>query len=512
MDDATNVCKDAIDICKNVKDDSNKMFDAVSIVLKLDLYEYVDLITRWRDSIPFVKEHEQREIIKVLVRTVTDLDTPSIDKLYTAVQLYNTGFIDVCYNCFIVIIFDSKAEIRHKLEVAKFLYAANVPKYKTIVLQFLIDFIQDFKFPEAMRYSVIQIYNNRRGIRTATRMQTLIAPVDQSFLCALQYVFCFDKNNTKRARIISAQHLLQMDQPEVISNEKHLKVEEFVLSVALNDRDYNTRADAADIILRLGTPENRVLVKTVIQELGLLRHRDGLTPGLPKVVYENAQNVHTEAVDLAHKEVLGKLVNLTTGDELYENSNIEIINKVNANPKIKEKGKIFSSLSRIDLDTSVFGYNENKEERFNLKEILARIWEYMNLQTPAEFKFLFQRLLDELIDMNQTCASGHTTRLLNILPFIVQKISWLDQIRGNVKGRIMSYSRDDPDIEDLVSIGIVSSHSSEEYRLYIEWLADAIEDIKDELYPEYVVTGLIETEKYDEYFKIVKNEWSVTIS
>ena len=89
-------------------------------------------------------------------------------------------------------------------------------------------------------------------------------------------------------RILSAQYLLKHIQLE---EDENVKIQETILSLSQdNELDYDLRADAADLLLNLGTDKYKTLGREIIQMLGRIE-------GNVKTIYDNKQNVHTEEIE-----------------------------------------------------------------------------------------------------------------------------------------------------------------------------------------------------------------------
>ena len=115
------------------------------------------------------------------------------------------------------------------------------------------------------------------------------------FICKSQLAFLFHKSNMTYYRTLSGQYLLQKcDLNETI----RFQVETEVLKFAKDEElDYNRRADAADVLLRLGSDSMKQHGRDVIMELGRVY-------GNIRTVFDNAQNVHTEEVEESVAEAL----------------------------------------------------------------------------------------------------------------------------------------------------------------------------------------------------------------
>ena len=92
--------------------------------------------------------------------------------------------------------------------------------------------------------------------------------------------------------------------------------------------------------------------------------------------------------------------------------------------------KLDKAFDRIFLDNSRF-------DGYKLSEILLFVWNKIH-----DNENLKERLLEELIDSNDTCSSGYFTRLMNVFSgteFSGVKISVDNEIYGSVCAEIRCY-------------------------------------------------------------------------
>ena len=76
-----------------------------------------------------------------------------------------------------------------------------------------------------------------------------------------------------------------------MTETERIKIQEIILSLSQNSElDYDLRADAADLLLNLGTDKYKMLGREIIQMLGRI-------DGNVRTVYDNRQNIHTEDIE-----------------------------------------------------------------------------------------------------------------------------------------------------------------------------------------------------------------------
>lgn len=294
-------------------------------------------------------------------------------------------------------------------------------------------------------------------------------------------VFVFDTENDIYYRILAGQYLLELlkndcsdcisvsaekstDISTVIPETSYMyanvnqyldreQIENCIYDICSDSsNEYNRRADAADVLIKLGSESAKEKAKEIIRELGNV---DCQT--VARTVFENAQNVHTEAVEESTNEILEFLATYSKKENINEDPGepISIVSihtilneyiKENADKYTEEKiGKsteqlltnIKISLNRIGLDRTLYSkYN------LSLQRILFKIWEYLD---EHESRLdMINRLIEELDEMSDTCSSGYATRFANIISgFGTHKvrISWEDQIVSNFCGRLNARAR-----------------------------------------------------------------------
>ena len=297
------------------------------------------------------------------------------------------------------------------------------------------------------------------------------------FLYEGQLSFLNTDTNYTSYRILAAQYLLQKFDHDIETREI---IQETLLGFANDSElDYNLRADATDVLMRLGDKTMKDAGQKIIQELGR-------SDGKVLTVFDNTQNVHTEEVEASVTEVLEffasipllkisdtpinfsyvqkqvsellKKIKLSRSKETANSGNSAVIcqycenavlsggNFVNEESKFcskecmdcnKRGDKISLSLNRIEMDRALYSrYNST------LVNILLKVWTYLTGHEHEEE--MHKRLLQELEEMSGTCSSGFASRLINVISGFGEfsiRISWADQIKANFFGRLSAVAR-----------------------------------------------------------------------
>ena len=348
-------------------------------------------------------------------------------------------------------------------------------------------FINDYMLPIAYRYKIVLSTEN----------------LDTLDVIKYQKIFFDNKDNYITYRIMSAQYLLENNKEEEYRN----KVQEVLHTFILNDNlTENNRADAADVLLSNGDTKYIQIARDAIMELG----RDlG-----PATIYSNKQNVHTKEIDESSKQIISYILDIPNDYTMEQVSDTimslpKLVINEDDTEEVQDEKKALSkkvefSLTRILLDrTSYLNHT--------LQDILTRLFSLIVKHKHTDE--MTNRLFEELVDMSDTCASGHLTRLASTLNGFVDnmhiKISYQDQIVANLNGRLYAKLRDteDEDIRDCILNEMIDTSLPGERRAtFLKFFRENISDIRETMWKEYCdneIDGrLIDDTSFDLYFKI----------
>lgn len=512
------------EICLNSKLSEHERVNTLVSFFKYIPDQALDILSRWRDSLAFIRGKEEEQILSLLVILSSKSEIPSHERLTTAVMLYNRAYINICYKCFSDLANDNSVLINYRIEACRYLFGSEIEDNIQLAQEYLIGIIETLEYPSDFRYKIIVGYISKTGISTLLNVDKIKVPYNEKFVYGLQSVFFNNEKNGMRERILSGQHMLDM---ECIDQLEKNDICETLLAFSSNvNYDQNTRADAADVILRLGNFEQKKRAREIITDLGFSAVNTNKVRGLltgddfflnrVKTIYTNSQNVHDE--DIAECVILfiEKFIkNPTYSIRSFVDVHKEICELVRSH-KLTPEQKIFAfkALNRVSIDTSTFS-----KYRVSIAEIFIHVWSRVQQYESSVRKFLEGRFIEELLDMDglegSSCSSGYSERFVNVLSGYDAdiKISWESQIVANISGRVNAIIRNikDEKLKEQISLGMMDNAEKEDKDRYKNFITESLQNVRKEMYNEFVNGEFISEEMFDEYFEkgktnIIPNE------
>jgi hypothetical protein len=289
------------------------------------------------------------------------------------------------------------------------------------------------------------------------------------------------------------------------SEEEKLAIENYFLDNIAQDETYeeNTRADAADVVLRISqSSEQKLKARKIIGLIGSSKKENCQSLiEKAKTIYSNSQNVHdfTDQSDAIIQKLIEENIS-STAKKFADIHNTVASYTRNTISDREKRFKILKALNRISIDTATFtSYNAT------VAEIFVLVW--LKVENSEELKV---RLLEELIDMNDTCSSGHVARLINAISHydksISFNISWEQQVISNFVGRMNAKLRDcpDPNIQASLTLAIADLGDEKDKKIYQDFILENTPLIKKELYQEFVTDKHITEEEFEKYFDLAQ--------
>jgi len=375
----------------------------------------------------------------------------------------------------------------------------------------------------------IAIINNQDNeqhfrYRTILSLEFRLSDAEYFITEALQEFLNCDEN-TSTYRILAGQALLQKyftkdtlpsDVDELAEFERiRDSTQHDLLRIMTDpDLDINVRADAADVLLNLGTIVFQDQARDIILLLGAIE-------GTVRSVYQDGQNIHATAIETSALEILERLdqVEKYLTFEKARTFLLEITHKLfstvvttpttpttptvdPASPattpttiddaaddadevKTEEEKAVHVALNRIQVDRQLYS-----QYSISLKGILLRVLTFCNTHEHKEE--LYKRLVEELIDMHDKCSSGYAFRLVNTLSGYCEhaiRISWADQIAGNLSGRLNAMIRaiEDEDYQEavLTELCLNTDKSISDRKNFLQFFRKAVPEIRESMWKDF---------------------------
>lgn len=466
-----------------------------------------DMLCRFRDMIPFVKGEEQLQLVKLLKLICNSSQFNSHERLVTAVTLYNRAFIQECYECFINLVYDPSLLVNYKVDATRYLIASFDDTNRQIAQEALIEIIDSNELISEFRYNVIAGFISKTGISTMLNVTKLPVGYDEDFVYGLQTSFFYNEKNGIRERILSGQHMLQMN---LVEQDEKDEIADMLLAIAENESfEYNARADAADVVYRLCTGDRCTRAREIISiTLGFhainsssVGSKSSNFIDKAKTIYSNQQNVH-EVEDCVNRFIEKMMEETSVKPRPYHELHTVVADIIrNTVSESEKKFAAYKALNRVSIDTATFTkYN------VTISEVFVHVWTRIELTKDDETRnMLTNRFIEELCEMSDTCSSGHSARFINVLSTVDDSlnIGWDDQISANIAGRLNARIRDceDLDLKSQIALGMMEDADPEDILSYKSFVNKELELIKVELHNEFVGEGYISDKEFNNAFE-----------
>lgn len=363
----------------------------------------------------------------------------------------------------------------------------------------LLAMISDDKIPIEHRYS---LFSENRSLDNEVQRKC--------------HIFYFNNFNPPRypmrLKLMSAQYLLQ------VSNRDQYDLREvygFLIRTSQSSTtDNGTKAECADILSRCGYSET---AERIFEELAIpavindyqttRRYVEPRIENLPearrrvlvkrRTVYDDGQNVHNSSINEGVKEIIRELCkeHSSSIQPSCRTSNLSEVSKrlvvLSREKSLVTRQKITGTVDRIMIDTSKF------ECDVTLCDILIMVW--MKIKSSTHKEELEKRLVEEMEEMNGMCATGHLSRLVNVMSGFFDnmsvRISFKDQIKNYIFNHYNKILMSDKygDLSDKIIDEMTESELSKKETL-MKMVKD--NDNKEELKREFPNIASIDFEEW----------------
>ena len=415
------------------------------------------------------------------------------------------------FECAKILAKDVRSNLFFRTRGCKMLSSSKEAKHLNSAEKYLTNIGNDISYAENYRYHELSHFQK-------SDFCDVPLCINRKPLLEALWAFMHSENNTNYYRCIAAEQFLTMGPDE----ERKTWTIQFLLQVGENqEEEEHTRGNAFDVLVRHA---HEAQYQARIRQLRIALGRLG--EDVEQIqwgggIYQDAQSIHATKIAESTRQVLLQLKEKYNAMDREKRLTWEIITaKINREiglitAKLEEEDdqdkltrwridrpKIYGSLGRIDTDHARF------EGNVNLRDALIYLFNYIYYH--KEKKDLVQRLFEELVEMNGTCASGHLGRLMNVPNGITNDIDHISidfhsQINGNIQGRLNAAIQaiDDENLKGDLMAGMITTESDDPDRIiYVDYVVGKLlPKIREELYDEFVGDGYLSKETFENYFE-----------
>jgi len=297
--------------------------------------------------------------------------------------------------------------------------------------------------------------------------------------------FAESKYNHISYRVICCQYIFQKCEEYL-----HIFANDFLLEIATRpDIDEDIRADACDILLAYGTPENVESARMILFVLG------GGDRG--RNIFKNSQNVHNQAVEESIEKMIEFISTYVPRNGIvytFDKAKEELEEKIKHQEKYDKK-ILEQAIIRITIDRAIYG-----RMNLTLYNIIAKMWTYIQ---DSQYKDEMEnRLLEELIDANNKCSSGYVSRIVNSMSGFGDMsltISFQDQIISVLESRLNEKIVLDENVDTILEEIVLPVRFYDKRGTFLKFFRTHISKIREEMYEEF--KPYINTYDFDLYFR-----------
>ena len=361
------------------------------------------------------------------------------------------------------------------IRVETVFYLMKKEEYKESAREYFCEIVNDFHIEDLYRFKLIQRLEN-----------TFKDDLFSYYANESSKRFVESPLNHVSYRVICCQYIFQN-----CDEELHSFANDFLLEIAsMAEIDEDVRADACDILLAYGTPDNVENARLILFVLGGGdRARNN--------VFKNSQNVHNQAIEESVEKMLEFISTfIPKNGKIYtfEKAKEELEEKIKTQEKY-DKIILGQSIIRITIDRAIYG-----RMNLSLYNIIAKMWTY--IQDSEYREEMENRLLEELIDANNKCSSGYVSRIVNSMSGFGDMsltISFQDQIITVLETRLNDKIQVEEEMDTILEEMILPVRFYDKRGTFLKFFRKHISFIREEMYEEF--KNYINTHDFDLFFR-----------
>ena len=541
--------------------DNNELLKLCSILYSTDNLEYRIYILNnlYKFHKDLCNEHFHKLLVQYLYNPLIELNEQTLVKIIKESMIP----IDLKYECAKLIYNEYKERNKESnsniyLGYELLIYILNKCKndnlHRLIRLEILKILVETYEYKLQVESCILD-YLSDKELSEFDRYRDMLDLSENSKTKPLYIYYIFEK--ICLSGLLSSRYII-LGAQFVFNNSLFSEVEKFSIEKEIirlcqdNMLDYYIRADGADFLITTQgvTDEGREIGRETIIELGRNNNINN--------IYNDRQNVHDEYIDTCVKNIIEIIININLENKLnYDDMCNEIIKlfckkndieltEDNIKISIKDKqiptiqltteddyiitkepdiieptniiqlNSIKSSLGRFQLDRSMYS------DVGKTQTLFVKVWNIINQHEHKDE--LTKRLFEELIDMNGTCSTGHTSRLANVFSGFelngeIIKLNidcksemtavTMAKINRRIQDLSLSGNLEDEKYQSNLMDEMMWNSNFENRVNLNRFIRENIMSIREELYKEYVTEQkLINDEKFEINFRSILDKFN----
>ena len=372
-------------------------------------------------------------------------------------------------------------------------------EYKEDTKYFFCEIVNDIHIDTLYRFRLIQRLENdfkieqpkvKKGEKNEEKKEENEIDIDSFYYYANEASRTFVESpfNHVVYRVICCQYIFQKCQQHL-----HPYANEFLLLTASSPEiDEDIRADACDILLAYGTPEN-------VENARMILFVIGGGERIRNNIFKNSQNVHNHAIESSVEKLIEYIctyIPTRLKPYVFEKAKEELEERI-ANQDKYDKKILEQAIIRITIDRAVYG-----RLHLPLYQIFTKMWTYIQDSTFKEE--LENRLMEELIDSHNKCSSGYVSRIVNTISGFGEvslQISFEDQIVSVLETRLNEKIMNEPEdvSEKILDEMTLPVRFYDKRGSFLKFFRTHISKIREDMYMEF--RDYITDQDYDLFFR-----------
>ena len=506
------ILKDIYKVCRTLSlYNINDRLDTFIILLNFNSTEFSSEISRLQMRFIHLVNNAHSAVnddVRLLEKLASCPQVPGNHRLECMAALFRQSYFKETYKIAYEIAKDQKINIHHRKECIYLLFGSENEEYQNLGVDACKSLVSNGTFQQSKEIMGLIFNLGQEDDLQVNIIDTQMSyEYDEKYSVPIFIEYFFNHIYNIHYKILAAQFLIQTSYGEDPLTKIKLLDEIYKLACQDNEKiTQGMRGDCGDFLIQWsGLQEYEEKGRDIIDKIKFANVPVGL-----RNIYTNTENIHEDNIlGAINKFITERLIPNTDNVPSYVQESIlqdisEYIYKIK-NPNALYKA--LDSFDRIKNDNTKF----TKDKIVSVK-ILCYIWNYirMDIHKKIDKKALLNRFMQEMVDMHDTCTSGHIGRLINVLDGTIT-ITFSQQIVANIQGRITSKLKQlsDEDTKEKVILALMETADLESKQELNNWVMSFRDELYSELKEEFVIgeVQFVTQQEFDIAFSEGLNGW-----